>query len=250
VTEPNSSEVESSPKELVAAHTERPAFVPEKFWDPEAAKVRVDEMAKSYCELERYLGNAVRVPGEDAGEAEIARFRAALGVPESADSYEISGDAESFEPEPEINRRLHEAGFTQGQAQLVYDLAREYVGPLVQQTAADYEAERQTERLEAHFGGSEAWSGISRQIREWGEANMSPDAMDALSTTYEGCLALHKMMQSQEPALVRKNAAVERDGTDELKALMRDPRYWRDRDPSFIRQVTDGFSRLYAAGEG
>jgi len=29
------------------------------------------------------------------------------------------------------------------------------------------------------------------------------------------------------------------------KAMMRDPRYWRDRDPAFIRQVKDGFACLY-----
>jgi hypothetical protein len=27
--------------------------------------------------------------------------------------------------------------------------------------------------------------------------------------------------------------------------MMRDPRYWRERDPSFIAQVTEGFQRLY-----
>jgi hypothetical protein len=27
--------------------------------------------------------------------------------------------------------------------------------------------------------------------------------------------------------------------------MMRDPRYWRDRDPAFIAQVTEGFKRLY-----
>jgi len=53
------------------------------------------------------------------------------------------------------------------------------------------------------------------------------------------------MMQSREPAMVRNGAAASRADTDELKTMMRDPRYWRDRDPAFVRQVTDGFSRLY-----
>jgi hypothetical protein len=29
---------------------------------------------------------------------------------------------------------------------------------------------------------------------------------------------------------------------------MRDPRYWRDRNPELIAQVTDGFQRLYPNG--
>lgn len=30
----------------------------------------------------------------------------------------------------------------------------------------------------------------------------------------------------------------------EMRALMRDPRYWRLRDPDVVRRVTDGFRRL------
>ncbi len=31
----------------------------------------------------------------------------------------------------------------------------------------------------------------------------------------------------------------------ELRRLMRDPRYWRDKDPSVLDQVSQGFSKLY-----
>ena len=27
--------------------------------------------------------------------------------------------------------------------------------------------------------------------------------------------------------------------------MMRDPRYWRERDATFVAQVTEGFQRLY-----
>ena len=27
--------------------------------------------------------------------------------------------------------------------------------------------------------------------------------------------------------------------------MIRDPRYWRDKDPAFINQVTQGFQRRY-----
>ena len=32
-----------------------------------------------------------------------------------------------------------------------------------------------------------------------------------------------------------------------LSQMMRDPRYWRDRDPDVIAKVTEGFRRLYPA---
>ena len=30
-----------------------------------------------------------------------------------------------------------------------------------------------------------------------------------------------------------------------LRRMMQDPRYWRQRDPAFVQQVTEGFRRLY-----
>lgn len=35
-----------------------------------------------------------------------------------------------------------------------------------------------------------------------------------------------------------------------LSQLMRDPRYWRDRDPEIVQRVTDGFRRLYQQEKG
>ena len=32
---------------------------------------------------------------------------------------------------------------------------------------------------------------------------------------------------------------------ESLRKMMRDPRYWRERDPEIIQKVTKGFSRLY-----
>jgi len=27
--------------------------------------------------------------------------------------------------------------------------------------------------------------------------------------------------------------------------MMRDPKYWREKDPSFVAKVTEGFERMY-----
>jgi hypothetical protein len=32
---------------------------------------------------------------------------------------------------------------------------------------------------------------------------------------------------------------------EQLVALMRDPRYWKKRDPEILAKVTEGFRRLY-----
>ena len=54
------------------------------------------------------------------------------------------------------------------------------------------------------------------------------------------------MMQASEPALLDAglSPAAEPD-EDALTEMMRDPRYWRQRDPEFVARVTAGFRKLY-----
>jgi hypothetical protein len=49
---------------------------------------------------------------------------------------------------------------------------------------------------------------------------------------------LEPLTENDDP---QERAAAEK----ELKNLMRDPRYWRDRDPAILNQVSNGFKRLY-----
>ena len=101
-------------------------------------------------------------------------------------------------------------------------------------------------RLEEYFGGKERWSRIAQQLGDWGKAHLPEDVMDALSGSFEGVLALHRMMASDEPG-VGTSGSGGGDGPDEqkLKKLMQDPRYWRDQDPALIAKVRNGFQRLY-----
>ena len=219
-----------------------PPAVPEKFRDPETGAVRVEALLKSYLELERKL--SAPAPALDSGER--PDLLAAPGVPDGPEGYCIACDHGLFEPDPAINGRLHGAGFTPDQAQLVYDLAAERLVPLIQELAAEFQAEREVERLSAQFGGAERWREVSRQLHAWAVKNLPPAAVEGLSTTYEGVMALHRMMTGGEPAaLSMPVGAPSAGGEAELQALMRDPRYWRDRDPAVVSKVTDGFQRLY-----
>jgi hypothetical protein len=223
----------------------RPAGVPDKFWDRETGQIRTDALLKSYVELERKLGSMVPRPNDDDPEGR-ERLRRALGVPAAADEYRIEVRDELLKPTPELNARLHEAGFTQEQAQLVYDLAAENVLPLIDDLMGELHASRDAERLSKHFGGDAAWQNMARQIKTWGEANLSADVYRTLASSYDGVLAMHQMMQAREPRVLQDAEGPQSD-LDEvsLTQMMRDPRYWRDRDPAFIAQVTEGFKRLY-----
>jgi len=224
--------------------TPRPPEVPEKFWDAETGTLRVDVLLKSYRELERRLSQRLGPPGEDAPEEEKLRFRRALGVPDSHDGYAIEARHELCCADPEVNRRLHEAGFTPHQAQLVYDLAAEHLMPLITEAAAQFETERQLERLRAHFGGEERFRRVAAQLAAWGRAHLPGAAFEALSASYEGVLAMQRMMEKREPALAREAEAPAAADEGALRAMMRDPRYWRTREPEFVRRVTEGFRRL------
>jgi Phage T7 capsid assembly protein len=233
----------SEPAEAVAA---RPAGVPEKFWDREAGAIRTEALLKSYVELERKLGSTVPLPGDDDPEGQ-ERLRRVLGVPDAAEDYQIEARDELLQPTPEINARLHQAGFTQAQAQLVYDLAAEHVLPLVDDVAGELHAARDGERLAKRFGGDASWQNMARQIRTWGQANLAEDVYRTLAASYDGVIAMHQMMQAREPTVLQETNGAQSGEVDEaaLTRMMRDPRYWRERDPAFVAQVTEGFQRLY-----
>lgn len=219
--------------------TTRPAHVPEKFWDAEAGAVRTDALLKSYLELERRLS----APPAPAPETDRAAPPAAPGVPEGPDGYCIACDHGLFQPDPEVNARLHAAGFTPDQAQLLYDLAAERMLPLVQDLTGEMAADRELDRLIAHFGGPDPWREVSRQILAWAERNLPRDAVEAMAATADGVLALHRMMAGAEPTALKPG---DRGGEEaELHRMVRDPRYWRDRDPAFVAKVTEGFRRAY-----
>lgn len=228
-----------------ASKPARPADVPEKFWDDAAGQVRIDALVKSYRELEKLLSQRPAIPGPDAADEDRVRFLRALGVPERPEDYVIEPRHELTGPDPQINAALHKAGFTPTQVQLVYDLAAERLLPLIAEAAAQFEADRQSERLAAHFGGPERFQKAARQIAAWGRANLPDAVFDALVTTYEGVLALERMMQKGEPALLDRAEPAPDDSETSLRAMVRDPRYWKQRDPAFVGRVTDGFRRLF-----
>ena len=117
--------------------------------------------------------------------------------------------------------------------------------PLVFQIAADYNAEREIDKLLKQFGGEEQWREISRQLLAFGQKSLPADVLETLSSSYEGVMALYRMMKGEEPGLSRAESTGPGQGEMELQSMMRDPKYWRDQDPSFVAKVTEGFQKLY-----
>jgi hypothetical protein len=212
----------------------RPDGVPAKFWDEAAGSIRVDALLKSYLALEKRLSSgAAPVPD----------------LPERPEDYCIDCAHGLFQPDPGINQRLHGAGFSKQQAQLLYDLAAEKMVPLLGDMAGEFQADREMERLLHHFGGPEQWQEQAGQIRAWADRNLPAALVQALAATSDGVMALHRMMRDGggEPRALRDDGGAMGGDHGALNRMVADPRYWRDRDPAFIAQVTEGFRRLYGA---
>lgn len=201
--------------------------IPEKFKDPETGSVKLNTLLQSYKELERKLSQKPLPP-------------------KSADEYYVDCSHGLFEEDKDLNRMFHDKGFTQDQVQFVYDMAAEKMVPMIMEIAADFHADQEVEKLINHFGGADKWKEVSRQLLAFGQKNLPLDVLDTLASSYEGVLALYRMMKGEEPSMSKDSITTGASSSEmELQAMMRDPKYWRDRDPSFIAKVTEGFQKLY-----
>lgn len=201
--------------------------IPEKFRDPQTGALRADALLQSYAALEQKLSTMPRPPA-------------------SAADYCVDCSHGLFTADTQVNQRLFEKGFTMEQVQEVYDLAAEKFVPMILELANEFRADREVERLVAAFGGEDKWAEISRQLLAYGQKNLPPEVLSSLSSSFEGVMALYRMMQGQEPGIGLKpemNGAQQSE-TD-LAAMMRDPRYYRERDPAFVAKVTEGFQKIY-----
>ena len=203
-----------------------PSVIPDKFKDQQSGMVKLGALVKSYGELEQKMSSRPKTPA-------------------SPQDYCIDCEHGLFEPDAHVNAKLHERGFTQEQAQAVYDLAAEKMVPMIRDIIADVSAEREIEKLIEHFGGADQWKEVSRQLLSFGTKSLPADVLDTLSSSFEGVLALHRMMESGEPHLKRASSKAGQANANDLQSMMRDPRYWKDKDPAFIEKVTQGFEKLY-----
>lgn len=212
--------------EVEDTQTMKPETLPEKFWDADTGEIRLDELIKSYIALEKKLSSGPQIPA-------------------SAEDYCVNCDHGLFTPDTELNQRLHSGGFTQDQVQMVYDLAAERMVPMILEIAGEFKADREMDRLAAAFGGPEKWQEISRQLLAYGRKNLPGDVLDNLSSSFEGVMMLHRMMKGEDGMASSRVEAAEGLEESDLRGMMRDPKYWRQKDPAFVGKVTEGFRKLY-----
>lgn len=221
-----------------AASTERPEYIPEKFW--REGKPDIENLAKSYAELTSWKNTKTE---ELLKTIDAERLKAR---PEAADGYalpEIEGiDPESLSSSPLVSF-WRETAFEMGLPQDKFEAGMlQYIDAL-DSSGPDLDSEMKLlgENGEARIQAVSVWA-----QQNFGEPDEF-EAIQRLGQSAGGIRVLERLMGSQSgsgtEAPLQKAISI-----DDLKKMQLDPRYWNpaSRDQSFVKEVDDGFQRLYS----
>ncbi len=215
--------------------------IPEKFLN-EDGTLNTDALLKSYSELEKKIGNMISIPTENSDENVRAKFNKAIGVPDDASEYPVN---EIFDDEA-LRQKFHEIGLTKNQVEKIYDIAEEYLSPVLSELFSLEKETNATAELKSFFGGEEKMLDALRAIKNFGERFLPQDAFDSLCSTPQGIQSVYKMMQSMEPNVLTDKSSSDILSDSDLRRMMKDPKYWRDQDPEYVRKIENGFKKLYS----
>lgn len=215
--------------------------IPEKFLNKDGT-INTDALIKSYAELEKKIGSMVSIPASDADEEARTKFNHAIGVPDSASEYP---SCPMFDDE-NVREQFHEIGLTSTQVEKIYQMAQEFLSPVISDLFCMQNDAQAHEELKNFFGGEEKMIDALRAINDFGTRFLPADAFDTLCATPQGIQGLYKMMQSMEPSVQCEKNMSENFSDSDLRRMMRDPKYWRDADPEYVRKIENGFKKLYS----
>lgn len=195
---------------------QRPPFIAEKFWDSAKGQPRLEQLAKSYVELEKKLGS--RTP--------VAPEKYELKMPE--------GFEDGLDPADEAFFR--DAGLTNEQAQKAVDYLYGTLVPALHKATAEAElgylaAAWQMPRESPEFGAR------MKALGEWAYQNLPAPVVKHMSRTAQGVQQLWQLMQAGDMSAARGAVPAPQVATrDQLVAMMNDPRYFAG-DEAYIREV-------------
>jgi len=229
---------EEAPEEEAA----RPEWLPEKFWNAETKAPSIENLAKSYSELER---NRTADPEKLKETWETERLS---GRPESPDKYELPTN-EALDPELLANSPVvklwrnaaHEAGVGQEQFSKVID---EFAKGEMARVNESYSAEMG--RLGENAKARTEAAGL------WGEKFFAGEgefqAFQQMTTTAAGIAAVERLMKVMSDAGVEVEGEAANDGNDDKATIQKlmDSREYYDpmhRDPKVVARVEAFFQK-------
>ncbi len=215
--------------------------IPEKFLNKDGT-LNTDALLKSYAELEKKIGTMITVPTEDSDDAARTKFNRAIGVPETSDEYPTN---DLFDDES-LREKFFEIGLTSHQVEKIYQIANEYLSPVINELFDMQKETNAMNELKKFFGDEEKMCTAMRAINSFGQKYLPRDAFDALCASPQGIRGIYAMMQSIEPNVQTDDATQNELTENDLRRMMRDPKYWRDMDAEYVRKIESGFKKLYS----
>ena len=220
---------------------ERPEHIPEKFW--KEGNVDVDEMAKSYTQLETYVGGK-----EDALREKLIEELANEHAETVPENYELpklpEGITEEMVQENPMYSWWQETAKNNGMNQEEYEAGINAYVEMMQSQQPDIDAEVQAL-------GENANSRIDA-VNAWASKNFPPEEYEAiqysLGTSASGIQALERIMDMQKTGVRSEQfTQPEKQLTmADARAMMQDKRYYdpRYRDDAYVAKVDAAFRML------
>lgn len=237
------------------AKPERPAHIPEKFWDAEKATIRVDDLAKSYAELEKMKGapSTDDKPAENADKPNDLTIEPAMEEASAeAEANPITSAFESFAKH-----------YDESKGQPADDQIAEIVKLGVPQSVVDnylagLSAMSQLAFQQAHAtaGGEDVFNSAS----DWASKSLSAAEIESYNTLVtnpqtakqgvEWLVSKYKAAHPSEGSFVESTpGAAVGDvfrSKSEMVAAMKTDRYQTDR--AYVAEVAEKVARSQAAG--
>lgn len=219
--------------EKVEQKSERPDWLPEKFNTPE-------DLAKSYSELSQKLGSK----DEDIRNQLIEEIQAEAFAdrPETAGDYQLPDIIDQEEAvDNELLRWWSEHSFNNGFSQEEFEEGIKIYADSVlgSQPSYDEEVAKLGDNAEARIDAASLWA------NKFFPESALP-AIEKMCESHEGIIALETMMNSmKDGSFAGDTASASELNEADLRKMMDDPKYWKDRDPHLHKQVAEGFKRIY-----
>lgn len=218
-----------------------PDGLPESFWDADAGQVKINELIGSYSELSTFKTEA------------DARF---ANRPESADKYEVrlpegvtlpEGTEFKVDENSPLVKAARHLVFNSGGDQAAFDgIVKAYIEDALMDTANAAEIAKQ----EIAALGENGQARIDA-VSTYAKANFPEDEANALldsMTSAKAVSAIEKLIsKAQGPGMQGQGSSAGQASITQtdLDEMQKDPRYWRDKDPEFLKKVQDGYKKLY-----
>jgi hypothetical protein len=231
-------------KSTAPAEPTRPEWLPEKFWDSKAKAPNVENLAKSYVELEKGRSNIEELKAKWEAERLAAR-------PETPDSYTLP-ENEALDPEalaasPIVQlwrKAAYEAGLGQEQFEAVIN---EYVETEIRRMEAQREAEM------AKLGDNAV--ARTQAVALWAQKVLGADteefaALQRMAVDAAGVRALEKLMELTRDIDTGAGDPPEKEPElteADVRKIMNTPAYYhpQKRDPAVVARVEEFFRKKY-----